>query len=422
MSMVWLACCAAEELPAVEGALLGIDPSSQVLRLGDMADVLRMLSAFEGAPIGVAVTADRSTDELERILRGISSEGRACAVVVLLRCADDVSAQRLMGAGATEVIGVDGAPRGLSNLSPNGDALAGGVLQGDAPAEEAPSTPVAPGAAPIVTVASGRGGCGKTILAAAVAWSSAQLGLRTALVDADLAFGNAGRLFGADMPPDLGLLAQGSREGVRDEDVERTALRVSAGLTLWGPCAAPEAAELAAARMEPLLRVLQRESDVVVVDTSAAWGEATAAPVALCDRCLMMVDRSDADGASLRRAVDLAAKLGVSKTRMVCVSNRCTARDGEDDFALRAEMASGLGSRLRVPDAGGEASQMLAVGGIAEVMLGPGPFPAAIRGFAQRLLVELGCPVASPLPEADGALAQAVHGRRRLPWRRGEGR
>ena len=130
MSMVWLACCAAEELPAVEGALLGIEPSSQVLRLGGMADVLRMLSAFEGASIGVAVTAERSTDELERALREVSSGGRACAAVVLLREADNVSAQRLLGAGATEVIGVDGAPRGLSNLSPNGDALAGGVLRG----------------------------------------------------------------------------------------------------------------------------------------------------------------------------------------------------------------------------------------------------------------------------------------------------
>ncbi len=468
MSTVWLACCAAEELPRIERFIGSRDEGAQVLRLSAIEDLARMFSAFNGGALGVAVCATGDVEGLEHAIRAIAVERRARDIVVVVRDADARCIQRLYGAGATTVIDADGVLSGHMDDSRMRETHARGASCAVAPSEGAPPASIdrtreatageegragdalgttcseevatdrrtdvaseAPGedaqvslklgGAPIVSVVSGRGGCGKTTVAAGFAWHAAQFGLRAALVDGDMMFGNLARLFGIDVPADLGVLARGKPGTVRDEDVEGSAMRVAPGLTLWGPCAAPELAELVAERLEAFLGVLRREADVVVVDTSSAWGESTAAAVAVCDRCLVVGGPADATGASLRRAVDLVVKLGVSKTRMVCVSNRCVSRDLDDDFALRAEMASGLGSRLRVPDAGPEVSQMLELGGAGDVFGQRSAFSDALRSFTRDTLAEIGCPVAA-LPDSSSTPRTGASRRGfELPWRRAEG-
>ena len=99
--------------------------------------------------------------------------------------------------------------------------------------------------APVICAVSGAGGSGVTTLIAAMAACSAHAGLRTAVLDLDLMFGNLYELFGVEALHDLGLLASQVGSAPLDEAaIVRSSMRVGPGLTLWGPIATPERAEL----------------------------------------------------------------------------------------------------------------------------------------------------------------------------------
>lgn len=64
-------------------------------------------------------------------------------------------------------------------------------------------------------------------------------------------------------------------------------MRVGPGLTLWGPLAEGERAELFGDSVEQLIDALRSAADVIFADTSCFWGDAVAVAVGACDRCLV---------------------------------------------------------------------------------------------------------------------------------------
>lgn len=266
------------------------------------------------------------------------------------------------------------------------------------PAAEAPvhqGVPEGPaaGGAPVVVALSGRGGCGASTLIAAMGCVAARLGLRTALIDDDLMFGNLYELFGAE-PRDLALLLDAAKSSALDEEaLVRTSLRIGPNLTLWGPVATPEQAEAMGPVMEALLATLRRESDVVLVDTSTFWGDAVGAAVAASDRCLLVGDQTASSTTSLKRVISLACRLGVPRTRMTSVLNRFGSASCGEDVAMRFEATIALSSRARVADGGAEVAEMAAIGKVAELMARPSTFATSVEALTRDVLRELGCPV-----------------------------
>ena len=104
-----------------------------------------------------------------------------------------------------------------------------------------------PHRAPVICAISGSGGCGKSTIVATMAHTSSLLGLRAAVLDLDLMFGNLYDLLGVDAPRDIAALIEPSAAGALAEpDIVAASMRVAPGVTLWGPVAAPEQAELMA--------------------------------------------------------------------------------------------------------------------------------------------------------------------------------
>lgn len=272
--------------------------------------------------------------------------------------------------------------------------------------------------APVIAVVAGRGGVGKSTLVAAMACAAARRGLRAAMLDFDLMTGNLHELFGVEQTCDLGRLALYDRGALADADIEATALRIGPGLTLWGPLAAPERAELMGTVCERLIEVLRGVADVVLVDTSAFWGDAVGAAVATCDRCLLVGNATDPHAVSASRVLDLAARLGVPKTKMACVTMRCGAGSAEEG-ALRFEMGVGLRAKVRIADAGADARAMLSFGKMRDLMEGQGAFATDVSDMTGRMLRELGCPLAWD-PDVERAHDQAKP-RLRLPWKQDRG-
>lgn len=290
-----------------------------------------------------------------------------------------------------------------------------------APHAPAPSADaVAPShRAPVVCAVSGSGGCGKSTIVAAMAHAASLLGLRAAVLDLDLMFGNLYDLLGADTPHDMATLIEASAAGVLAEpDIVAASMRVAPGVTLWGPVAAPEQAELMARPVELLLDVLRRESDVVFVDTSVFWGDAVAAAVSASDRCLVVGDAAVSSATSAARVIELASRVGVPRTRMSAVFNRFGARGADEDVAMRFEIACALSSKIRIADGGQDLAALMAFGRADEAVGQTSAFATSVREATREMLVELGCAVG---PWSDMVTDRAMRTERpriRLPWSR----
>ena len=290
-----------------------------------------------------------------------------------------------------------------------------------APHAPAPSADaVAPShRAPVICAVSGSGGCGKSTIVAAMAHTASLLGLRAAVLDLDLMFGNLYDLLGADTPHDMATLIEASAAGALAEpDIVAASMRVAPGVTLWGPVAAPEQAELMARPVELLLDVLRRESDVVFVDTSVFWGDAVAAAVSASDRCLVVGDAAVSSATSAARVIELASRVGVPRTRMGAVFNRFGARGADEDVAMRFEIACALSSKIRIADGGQDLAALMAFGRADEAVGQTIAFAASVREATREMLVELGCAVG---PWSDMVTDRAMRTERpriRLPWSR----
>lgn len=273
--------------------------------------------------------------------------------------------------------------------------------------------------APVICAVSGSGGCGKSTIIATMAHAASLLGLRAAVLDLDLMFGNLYDLLGADSPRDMAALIEPSAAGALVEpDVVAASMRVAPGVTLWGPVAAPERAELMARPVELLLDILRRESDVVFVDTSVFWGDAVAAAVAACDRCLIVGDAAVSSATSASRVIELAGRIGVPRTRMSAVFNRFGARSADEDVAMRFEIACALSSKIRIADGGQDLAALMAFGRADEAVGQTSAFATSVREATREMLVELGCAVG---PWSDMVTDRATRTERpriRLPWSR----
>ena len=273
--------------------------------------------------------------------------------------------------------------------------------------------------APVICAVSGSGGCGKSTIVAAMAHAASLLGLRAAVLDLDLMFGNLYDLLGADTPHDMATLIEASAAGALAEpDIVAASMRVAPGVTLWGPVAAPEQAELMARPVELLLDVLRRESDVVFVDTSVFWGDAVAAAVSASDRCLVVGDAAVSSATSAARVIELASRVGVPRTRMSAVFNRFGARGADEDVAMRFEIACALSSKIRIADGGQDLAALMAFGRADEAAGQTSAFATSVREATREMLVELGCAVG---PWSDMVTDRAMRTERpriRLPWSR----
>lgn len=239
-----------------------------------------------------------------------------------------------------------------------------------------------------------------------------------ALARPDTVFGDLPSVLGVDACRGLEGIDTHAMDGeLAEEDIESCAMRVGPGLTLWGPLIEPERAELYGAPVERLIIVLRKVADVIFIDTSTHWGDAVAAAVALCDRCLVVGSAGANAGASATRVVGLATRLGVPATRMTSVFNRLGSPGCAEEDALRFEMGASLASRARISFGGEEVAGLIGFGRLDSLVAGEGPFSRDVRDLTARVLTELGCSFDERLmgPAPDD---HEQRPRFRFPWRR----
>lgn len=276
--------------------------------------------------------------------------------------------------------------RGLSRQRSN--AVADLMLDLDEPSGSA-----APALAPVLVLCSGRGGVGKTTIAVCSAVIAGRWGLRVCLLDLDLSCGNAHALLGLPGGPDLASLGK-----TGPGPLAQLSQTSPSGVSLIGPCARPETAELVFPHVGSLIEEASKEFDLVIVDTSTTFTDAVAQAAQRADRLVIVTDSREGSIAAAARTSGLAVRLGVARTRIARIENRANPRFKPDLSLGRAEVGLETARVYRVFEGGRDVGGLLGEGKAAELCEPGSALADSLASGLAKLLAELG-----RLPDCDEA-------------------
>lgn len=464
MSERWLGFSAVSERGELVRALRSVDPQASVAFAHNAEELRAQVLGHNRGRLGVVVGLTDSGVSAVNLAAALAKDGVASEVVLVARGASGSLRSRALSAGVSQVIDVSLLPASTLHVDPMDD-----IDEPDLPSEVVPttllvpSTPspeqvpdvtcerrrmkvwdrpgrdvreprsgqwhivegsqpevphrhvsrpsTGPGQAPILTFVSGRGGVGKTTLVAGEAAVAASWGMRVALCDLDLSCGNLYSLFGLAHGVDLARL-DGS-----DDILMGMSEPALPGARLWGPCDRPEMAEVVMPYVTDMLRSLATQYDLVLVDTSTTFTDAVAQAAQAADRLVLVSDGGPGTAVALARLGSLAVRLGVARTRIVRLANRCDPK-GRDEVVLnRAEVGLETARNLRVLEGGDEVGELMAAGCAGECIDAVPAFGESVASVLAKVLSEMGrlpaCEQARAAARDDGTRKRRWFGRRR---------
>lgn len=466
MSDVWISLCAEPYREQVEGAMRSIDANAH-LRFVPTARELRMCVQEVKHPVGVVIGPLEGPMPPINVAAAMARDGMASSVVLMVPSVTDGLRHRMAQAGIGTVVDLSelegkGVPdldepllsddevptmlwtspdapmvnaQRLPHVEQSSSTIKADAFDDDSDVQtriialptnaplmtmdlvrEQRTAPDSRGSetederagthAPLIVLASGRGGVGKTALVATMATAARRWGMRVAVCDLDLWFGNLYSCFGLAGPADLGSASHG---GLKEQGLLACGRQVTSGLDLWGPCDVPEYAETVYPHVGGLLDQLSHRYDVVLVDTSVSFTDAVAQAVQQCDRLAITVDNREGSGVAQSRLAALAVRLGVARTRILRLANRCGPRGRGEPGINRADIGLETARTIRVLDGGSEVSDCLGEGKVDDLFEIGSRFAESSAHAMAQLLSELGC-----LPNNPEAQV-ALEGRKERP-------
>jgi pilus assembly protein CpaE len=186
----------------------------------------------------------------------------------------------------------------------------------------------------VVAVYAAKGGVGKTTLALNLAVALAASGVRTALVDGSLQYGDLRRLLHVDAgEPSICDLPT---DCVRSSDLIATMRRGPAGVAILFAPPRLEMADMVTARdLDKILDLLRRTYQAVVIDTPSALNDTTLTVLDLADVILQVLTPEPAALDSTRAAAAAFAAIGYPPAKVRVVINRADAMGGLRPDQLR---------------------------------------------------------------------------------------
>jgi pilus assembly protein CpaE len=373
---------------------------------GATRDAARGL-AREVSPINLAAALCMDTPERDvyllenRPTESLAGRARAAGIRGIL---DVAQAHRLLTAsnGLPPLPRVTAAPAAASALS----TVASSVMPAAAPATlsamasaapPAALTPATPTPLPSETAVtsplanpsqrqgqvigffSGRGGVGKSTVALMAALIAQMRGLRVALVDLDLQFGDMGYLAGKEPSSRIQhlsleqLCSRGTVPALSDDE-----------LTLVLAPEQPERGEQLAPAIPHLLNALAAQRDLVVINTGSFWMDVHAQSTQRCDHLIFLMDQRATSIEACKQVVELCVRLRIPQARFHYLLNGCgrhaVLEPRDASLALGGVMVHGLA------DGGTLVDELLALGCPLELLGSGNTFVASLETFLGELL------------------------------------
>ncbi len=169
----------------------------------------------------------------------------------------------------------------------------------------------------VISLFGGKGGSGKSILAANLAVALAKQKLKVALIDLDLQFGDIAVMFNLSGSNTIANLT--GEEEISGELLEGILIRHLSGVSvLAAPASPPEAEKIGVEQVAQVIELLKNLYDCIVVDTSAYFGDITLLALEASDLILMPVRRDIATIKNTRVGLDVLNSLELGeKVRVI---------------------------------------------------------------------------------------------------------
>ncbi|MFL6079479.1 MAG: CpaE family protein [Ornithinibacter sp.] len=305
-----------------------------------VARALHESEAIEQVVIGPEVPLD-SACELAEAAR---LDRPALGVILLRHRVDVVSLSSALRSGVREVVAAEETTALSDALRRSSDLTARLVGQQPGGGKEGH----------VVTVFSAKGGVGKTTLSTNLAVHFAMRGLRTLLIDLDLAFGDVA--ISLQLVPTRSVHDAISMGGRLDEKGLESLVTVhpSTGLeVVCAPTNPADADRIPVSVVSELIKVARRTYDYVVVDTPPSFTEHVLTACDLSDALVLIATLDIPAVKNLRVALDTLDMLGSPKEARVIVLNRADSKVGlraEDVVtAIKLPIAINIPSSMTVP-------------------------------------------------------------------------
>lgn len=227
--------------------------------------------------------------------------------------------------------------------------------------------------APLITLVSASGGVGKSTIALIIGHLTAAHGIKTAIVEGDLQFGDMGFWLGLDVK--LSSLAQG--EGC-------IPVPISAQLDLFKAPALPEVAEEVSDAVARVVESARANYDLIIADTGQFWSGLTGELLCNSELVLLVMDQRRTSAYGAIKALELCQRLGIPLARIAHVFNRASGIPRSE--IERIEDSLGCDELFRLAD--GKAS--------VEALVG------------MRRIEELIEDAAAPVPDVEQLLARLL--------------
>ena len=203
----------------------------------------------------------------------------------------------------------------------------------------------------LFTVVSGGGGAGKSTVAVLAALLAARRGLRTALLDADLQFGDVHDLVDA--------CTCVSFEEVADDQQILDDLPAE-GLVLVRAPRRLEMAEAVGARLDDVVDALLARFEFVAVNTGGVWDEQKMRLLERSVTALFLVDQRLSSLRACRHALDLCLRCGVATSSFLLAVNRCSRHAAFTSIDVSSALHGA--HVMELADGGSEVEELLGAG------------------------------------------------------------
>lgn len=414
----WLACADPEAVADVAQAASSLGAGNKLEFVHDVDELRRRALDRPGTVWALVGCLSGGVSDVNAAA-AIAADGCARSVSIVRRDASGSLRSRAARAGIDLVIdpselGPASAPKVMCEELPEVAVLSEGLPRTPPTVGHViPAPPTVKGRAPVIVFCSGRGGVGKTALAAATCVAASSWGMRVCALDLDLSCGNLYSCFGVPGAFDLTRLCEG--EGtIRPETIGVAACE---RVRVAGPCERPELADIVMPRTSEIIASCASAFDLVVVDTSTTFTEASAQAAQLADRLLIVSGSGQGATASLARASGLAVRLGVARTRIARLENFADPRGRGASRLACAEVGLEAARQFAVVDGGEEVRELLCAGQAAQLLEFGVPFAGSAATMLAQVLAELGqlpeCDAARRALDAGGTHKRSFFGRKR---------
>lgn len=221
----------------------------------------------------------------------------------------------------------------------------------------------------VITVAGARGGVGKSCVSALMAQVAARCGLRVALVDGDLQFGDADVLLGVSECVRLDSLLD---QGQPRKDTPAVPGRID----VLGAPEKMEYGELLRDVIPAEIARLRTTHDVVLVNGGSVWDDLQLRLFEISTTVVFLSDQRPGSVQALRHGLDLCSRCGIATAPFTFAVNRC----GKEGVLASVDVSCALGVNVswELSDGGKEVEEACGMGDIGTLCDSRNPFALSV--------------------------------------------